>query len=359
MLVLLLHTSESGGPGSQTVGIQAVLQATFASSLTAAAVLRQEVSQVTGITAVLQLTDTQAVSSSAVLQQVQLRTLTGTAVVQQAGSASVTAQAVLQNSSLWTIGTAALLTLSGTHTVGASGHLQATGSAAVTAQAILQRSSAVPVDATALLVLSSSHTVGTSGQLQFTGTPTIVSTGVLQSELTQVVGATGALWGTQGRSVATNALLSPGNIVGSLSCGISARLHAPIMGISLVLASPRLIVAWSLRRGGQMVTQIPPRTTADLIITVTDAITGAALDDATVVVSVYDPKGLVVADEITVLSDGAGLATYTLLWEAGWTTQNTSRPKEGEYRVDVLTTRAGRQSSDRFVIPVRYPDDDE
>lgn len=101
------------------------------------------------------------------------------------------------------------------------------------------------------------------------------------------------------------------------------------------------------------VTFIEPQTTADIRLAVT--YNDTPVDDCTITASIYSPKGKALATNVSVPSDGPSTGTYTLTWLAAWTEQS-GLPVEGEYLMQALVLRAGRQRTIRYRIPVRFDD---
>jgi len=102
------------------------------------------------------------------------------------------------------------------------------------------------------------------------------------------------------------------------------------------------------------VTFIEPQTTADIRLTVLlDGVT--PIDDCTISAKVFSPRGVQLASGVPAPTDGVGTGTYTLTWLAAWTA-NAGKAVEGEYLIEALLTRAGRQRTMRYRVPVRFDD---
>ena len=103
----------------------------------------------------------------------------------------------------------------------------------------------------------------------------------------------------------------------------------------------------------EALTSIEPST--DGTITVTVQVAGTLQDDATVVANVYTPRGAKVADAVAFTPVGSGSGEYTLAWDATWT-ESSGRGVEGEYLLEVVSTRVGVKRTRRFRQPVQYTD---
>lgn len=104
-----------------------------------------------------------------------------------------------------------------------------------------------------------------------------------------------------------------------------------------------------------MVSYIEPQTTADVVFAVQED--ALPRDDATVIATVFSPKGVKLVNSLPVPSDGPGLGTYTLTWLPAWT-ESAGKAVEGEYLIELKVTRGGRERRRRFRIPVRFDDVD-
>lgn len=109
---------------------------------------------------------------------------------------------------------------------------------------------------------------------------------------------------------------------------------------------PRLIVSTQFIVGGQAVRGVEPRSSARILLTVTQA--GLAIVDATVVYEVYTPRGQQIATGGVYYVPA--IQAYRMEWLPSWT------PDEGEYVVRVRVTKDTAKRTLQLRIPIRYPD---
>lgn len=93
----------------------------------------------------------------------------------------------------------------------------------------------------------------------------------------------------------------------------------------------------------------------DGTFTVTVEVAGVLRDDATVTASVYNPRGVLVANAIALTPVGSSTGKYNLAWLGTWT-ESSGRAIPGEYLVEVITNRIGVRRTRRFRQPIQFTD---